>query len=782
MHRKALLILAIILLFSPLIRAQVPDPGNPDTVRVITTQVDPLPSSPVVFNVPVTLYNDEMVAGGSLGLYYNSDDITIDSISLVGGGAEGMADQSLINPSIKLAAIGMVWFPGLQQIIPGDSLLANLWFTLAAGAPDQTITIDSGYFPPAGEFILTLDDGNSIVPQFKGGEIIVGLGTPPEPIIGLNPTSFTFSGVVGGATPQSQVLNITNVGDGVLSWTATWSSSWLTVFPASGGAPSNPGVSVNIAGLTAGTYNDTIVISDPNAPNSPQEVPVTLTLINPPPVIELVPDNFYFISMQDGANPANQQMTINDIGGGTLAWTAANSSSWLTLSAYSGGPGETIDLMVDITGMLYGNYYDTIVVTDPEASNSPQRAEVHLELVSSFPVLNVSPTSFNVPASASSDPPDRILKIINGGGGSLDYSITSSQGWMEFTPQTGSTPDTQEVAVTFHSVGLMEGYNRDTIVVTSSNGTESPKRIPVILWVFNNNPPALGVSTNSLSFSGFECRNVPEIPAQIMQVTNGGLDDMNWTATWSSSWLDVSPAYGVNAAPVAISVDESGLAPGTYTDTIWFDAVWSLTPAQMVEVTFQVNTPTFAPELNVNPTDLEFIFLAGFVGVSINESFYVKNDVGGCMDWYIDDPYPWLAFLPGSGNDSTRVRTYVNGGGLPLGVTNGEFVVRAPGAVGDSTVVTFKVYIAQIGDANCDAHINTSDAVFIINWIFVGGPAPIPRIWAGDVNCDFVCNISDAVYIINYIFVNGPKPCPALPPGLENVQEMTPELQQIFDQ
>jgi aminopeptidase N len=62
------------------------------------------------------------------------------------------------------------------------------------------------------------------------------------------------------------------------------------------------------------------------------------------------------------------------------------------------------------------------------------------------------------------------------------------------------------------------------------------------------------------------------------------------------------------------------------------------------------------------------------------------------------------------------------------------------------------------GDCNDDGTVNVSDAVYIINYIFAGGPAPDPLL-SGDPNCDNDVNISDAVYIINYIFVGGDPPC-----------------------
>lgn len=62
------------------------------------------------------------------------------------------------------------------------------------------------------------------------------------------------------------------------------------------------------------------------------------------------------------------------------------------------------------------------------------------------------------------------------------------------------------------------------------------------------------------------------------------------------------------------------------------------------------------------------------------------------------------------------------------------------------------------GDANRDGTVNVSDAVHIINYVFVGGDPPLPM-EAGDCNCDTVVNVSDAVWLINYVFVGGNAPC-----------------------
>lgn len=62
------------------------------------------------------------------------------------------------------------------------------------------------------------------------------------------------------------------------------------------------------------------------------------------------------------------------------------------------------------------------------------------------------------------------------------------------------------------------------------------------------------------------------------------------------------------------------------------------------------------------------------------------------------------------------------------------------------------------GDANGDRIINSADVAFLINYLFIAGPAPNP-FQAGDANFDNSINIADVVYLINYLFIGGPPPC-----------------------
>jgi hypothetical protein len=98
------------------------------------------------------------------------------------------------------------------------------------------------------------------------------------PAIGLNTTSLGFAGAVGGTNPSAQSIAISNVGGGTLSWTASDNAAWLTLSPLSGTNSGSVTASVNLTGLAAGTYNAIITVAASGSTNSPQQIPVSLTL------------------------------------------------------------------------------------------------------------------------------------------------------------------------------------------------------------------------------------------------------------------------------------------------------------------------------------------------------------------------------------------------------------------------------------------------------------------------------------------------------------------------
>ncbi len=115
----------------------------------------------------------------------------------------------------------------------------------------------------------------------------------------------------------------------------------------------------------------------------------------------------------------------------------------------------------------------------------------------------------------------------------------------------------------------------------------------------------------------------------------------------------------------------------------------------------------------------------------------------------------------------------ISAGGSTMSPAGKMFLTGALGVTPAGTVTAEKMtlhqgFIAQLnglggsccsvaGDANTDYNTNIGDAVFLINYVFKGGPAPsCPA--AADANADCSLNVGDSVFLINFIFKGGPSP------------------------
>ena len=94
-----------------------------------------------------------------------------------------------------------------------------------------------------------------------------------------SPTSLSFSGTIGATLP-CKTVSVTTSQSTSSPVKLAGSASWITVTPSTGTTPvqPTPSVCVNTAGLAAGSYNGSLVITVTNGTNSSLRVPVSLTL------------------------------------------------------------------------------------------------------------------------------------------------------------------------------------------------------------------------------------------------------------------------------------------------------------------------------------------------------------------------------------------------------------------------------------------------------------------------------------------------------------------------
>jgi len=64
----------------------------------------------------------------------------------------------------------------------------------------------------------------------------------------------------------------------------------------------------------------------------------------------------------------------------------------------------------------------------------------------------------------------------------------------------------------------------------------------------------------------------------------------------------------------------------------------------------------------------------------------------------------------------------------------------------------------QPGDLDGSFTVDIGDLVYLVDYMFTGGPPPVWPTWRANVNGDLAQDISDLVYIADYMFTGGPAP------------------------
>ncbi|MBW8040457.1 MAG: hypothetical protein FVQ85_10695 [Planctomycetes bacterium] len=191
-----------------------------------------------------------------------------------------------------------------------DAITANTWYHVAGVREENNVNIyvNGVSGTPVSETLgaITPDNlkigatqwgGNPVSDHFNGAidDVMIfnralseeeiweiyqsSLCEPGYPCINLLPESLEFFADEGGPNPAPQILSISNFGDDILNYQITVDCSWLQVDPNAGssaGESTEVTVTVDISGLDCGIYDCNLIVSDPNASNTPRIVPVEL--------------------------------------------------------------------------------------------------------------------------------------------------------------------------------------------------------------------------------------------------------------------------------------------------------------------------------------------------------------------------------------------------------------------------------------------------------------------------------------------------------------------------
>lgn len=556
---------------------------------------------------------------------------------------------------------------------------ANLIVTIAPGAL------------PAGSYAgqITISE-----PGASPAIVNVTLTVSANPLLGLSPNSLNFNYQVGTAVPAAQNITPTSTG-APLSYTATAATAsggnWLTA--AGGGSTPNPTVvSINPAGLAPGTYSGTISFAAAAAGNSPQQIPVNLTVSNNP-LIQAAPAAFAFVYQTGKTPPGAQNLAITSSTGAplnySLAATTASGGNWLSVTPAMGSTIGTVAVTVATTGLAPGTYTGSISITATNptgqpVANSPLSIPVTY-YVSDKALLEVNPYALTFTATTGGTASVQGVSLTSTSD-NLNYTITSltnSGGpWLAVSSQPGMTPGSFLVSAAALSLSPGTYTGSITVTATNPNGdavTDSPWVIPVTFQVVGG---TLGVAPTTLAFSQSEGGAAPA--TQTISVTGTGASPLSFTAAVSVNsgvnWLTVSPAAGNTPATLTVSVDGSKLSPGTYIGLITITSPGAAGSPQTVQVTLTV---TATPTISVTPGTLNFSYQLGgsapasqTVQVAATQgslAFSASASTSG-------NSGNWLSLTPISGSTPASLSVAVNPTGLAAGTYNGTVTVTSAGA------------------------------------------------------------------------------------------------------
>ena len=504
-----------------------------------------------------------------------------------------------------------------------------------------TVTVDPSGLPEG------LSEGSVEVVSAEASNspllVPVSVNVVAEPILATSPASLRFVAVAGGANPPPQLVEVSNAGSGVLTWAASADEPWLEVTPASGENDASLTLSVDIGGLGAEVHAATLTVDAGAVTGSPSLIPVELDLTGGEPVLSVLPANLAFSGPLGGPAPPSQDLAVENLGSGSLSFTASTTASWLSVTPLSGEAPATLAVEVSPAGLPAGPHSAEVIVESPGAAGSPASIEVSYEVIDE-PSLGVTPDELVFAALVGgANPAPDLLVVRNEGTGRLDYSVTESASWLSVSPGGGalSAGGRTDHQVSVNAQGLDLGTYEDVLLVEAPGAAGSPRQVAVRLIVAEV-PPLVVEPTR---IEALATASAPVPAPRAVSVSTSGDADARWTASADRGWLSVSPTSGLGDGTLTLEFDPSGLAFGRHVGAVTVTAPGLAGSPRSVEVELEVAE---GPRLTLAPTGVTWI-VERFDPLPTARGFSVGNAGVGELSWLVAGLPAWLSANPTSG-------------------------------------------------------------------------------------------------------------------------------------
>jgi uncharacterized protein (TIGR03437 family) len=421
------------------------------------------------------------------------------------------------------------------------------------------------------------------------------------PLLRSSRQTLTFIAVEGGERPDPQGVAVfssdpnqsqfTVVADGGMPGTPA--PAWLSFSPSQGFTPTLLTISADQQNLTASTYHARILVSVQGDPTqSPLEIDVVLILKSETTPPELETSAKILKVRTTIESPGIQKRTIllrNIGGGGALPFSISieKQSPWLSFSTDAmqtqRNSPVVVQVQVDSTGLSIGHHQDVILIRSAGGNVS---IPVVLFVSDQGPLLSLDVTGVRFQVrQGNGTSRSRTIRILNEGDPNTivhwSAELLSGSDWLELSPATGSAgmgaPGMLTLMPSDAVVGLDPGVRYALVKITDPDALDSPQYLTAVLDIRSSgDAPIADLDVDSGGAVFTAVAGQTSVPSQTFPVRVSSTTPVQFATSASAAddgtWLTVSPKIGetstMNPGPITVSVDPSGLAPGTYTGEV----------------------------------------------------------------------------------------------------------------------------------------------------------------------------------------------------------------------
>lgn len=429
-----------------------------------------------------------------------------------------------------------------------------------------------------------------------------------------------------------EFVQAVNLGDGVLALTPQSSAAWLSATVGIRGSCTGAGgncylvsIALNTAGLAPGKYVGSILLTDPNAVDSPQDIIVTVNTASVPggPIALYVAPS--------GSILSSDIVPIFTVGTGVTGTVSTQSGgNWLQFLKGALSP-YFIQVAAQV-GQAPGFYLGQVVISGSSAQTDNKSVVVRLT-VTTDPIIDVTAIAPVRLTSYENGPIQYAQRSLNNTGLSaltINGLITSS------SFLAASVSSSNSIRIAADPTGLLPGMYAGTIAITSNAANSALVSIPVQLLVAPVGQPL--ISTSGIVNAANGAAGALS-PGGIGSIYGNQLAPTGTSASASSTPLARtlgSTQVLVNNVPAPLFY----VAPGQ----INFQVPYSLLPGQLATVQVVSNGKTGnLRSLNITavaPVLLSFVsFIEGNYGVVVNTADRSLTLPGGTMvPGYVSHP------------------------------------------------------------------------------------------------------------------------------------------------